>query len=201
VGKGAFTTLTTSTRALDLYGSKVLISDTVGFISRLPTYMIESFKSTLEELNYASLVLLVLDSSEPLSDFINKYQSCVNIMAELQVSPSRVILVFNKSDLVSEDELERKMRAIAAIKEKCAIVSATLGWGIDQLKLIIREAVLEYTESTITFTQEDLKNLSQHLDWLRMYAVVNITTNSDGTATALVKGPLWAVDRFKAQVE
>ena len=59
-----FTTLTTTTRAVGLENRKVMLSDTVGFISRLPTYMVESFKSTLEELTYADLVLLLVDASE-----------------------------------------------------------------------------------------------------------------------------------------
>ncbi|MEM2873816.1 MAG: GTPase HflX, partial [Nitrososphaerales archaeon] len=59
--KGLFTTLTTTTRSLQLSESRVLVSDTVGFISRLPPYMIEAFKATLEELTHANLVLLVID--------------------------------------------------------------------------------------------------------------------------------------------
>lgn len=200
VGKGVFTTLTTSTRALNIYGSKVLLSDTVGFISRLPTYMIESFKSTLEELTYANLILLVLDSSEPFPDFVKKYWSCIKILGELQVSPASVILVFNKSDLVGEEEVERKMRTLSATREKSAVISAKQGLGIEELKSIIRDAVLEFTESRITLTPEDIRNLSPYLDWLKKNAIVNIISNGNGTSTALIKGPLWAVDRFREQV-
>ena len=161
--------------------------------------MIESFKSTLEELTYANLVLLVLDSSKPISDFVKEYQCCINILAELQVSPSHVLLVFNKSDLINEKEMQMRKEVLAAINEKCAIVSAKLDHGIEQLKFIIREAILEYTESSITFIQEDIRSLSYYVDWLRKNAVVEIISNTDGTATALIKGPLWVVDRFRAQ--
>jgi GTP-binding protein HflX len=78
--KGMFTTLSTYTRALMLHTSngnsmKVLLSDTVGFISKLPAYMIEAFRSTLEELTFADLVLLVIDISEPLTNIMKKYES------------------------------------------------------------------------------------------------------------------------------
>ncbi len=65
-GQGLFTTLSTATRAIQVDGDKVLLNDTVGFVSKLPAYMIDAFKSTLDELRYANLILLVIDISEPL---------------------------------------------------------------------------------------------------------------------------------------
>ncbi len=96
-----FTTLTTTTRAITRPGSKgkVLLSDTVGFISRLPTYLVESFKSTLEELTYANLVLLVVDASESPESVNIKLGSCKDILGQLGVDPNRVLLVLNKVDL------------------------------------------------------------------------------------------------------
>lgn len=201
VGKGAFTTLTTSTRAMRLSGFKVLISDTVGFISRLPTYMIEAFKSTLEELTYANLVLLLIDASEPLLSFVRKYKSCVSILAELQVSPSKVLLVFNKSDLIDEEELKRRMKAIGAMEERSAVVSAKFGWGIEKLKSILQESIFEYSVSKLILDEEEVRNLSDELEWLRKNAEVSIAHNDDGTVTTLIKGPAWMIDRFKAQLK
>ena len=63
-----FTTLTTFTRAMNWENNKVLVSDTVGFINKLPAYMIDAFKSTLHELTHAILVLLVLDISQSLEE-------------------------------------------------------------------------------------------------------------------------------------
>lgn len=139
--RGFFTTLTTTTRSLKLSESKVLISDTVGFISRLPTYMIEAFKSTLEELVYANLVLLVIDASEPLQSMIRKYQSCVSILAELSVSPLNVLPIFNKFDRTNMNEIEDKIKALGMIPEDVVITSAKTGFGMDALKSKLNEMV------------------------------------------------------------
>src|SRR5579863_2674453 len=86
-----FTTLGTTTRAVSFPHSnrKVMLSDTVGFISRLPTYLVESFKSTLDELRYADLVLLLLDVSEDIESVAVKLSSCRGVLSELEVDPSR----------------------------------------------------------------------------------------------------------------
>ncbi|MEM3530741.1 MAG: GTPase HflX [Nitrososphaerales archaeon] len=145
IGKGLFTTLTTTTRSLKLSESKVLISDTVGFISRLPPYMIEAFKATLEELTYANLILLVIDASEPLENMIRKYQSCVNILAELGVSPLNILPIFNKFDLTNMDEIKEKMKVLNMIPEDVVITSAKTSYGIDMLISKINEMI--YTRS------------------------------------------------------
>jgi GTP-binding protein HflX len=75
-----FTTLSTTTRSLRInankYNAKVLLIDTVGFISGLPHYMVDAFKSTLEESLNADLILLLMDSSEAIEDIRIKYSSC-----------------------------------------------------------------------------------------------------------------------------
>ena len=93
-----FTTLTTTTRSVCFFDprKRVMLSDTVGFISRLPTYMVESFKSTLEELTYADLVLLLVDASEERDSMRIKLESCRETLDQLEVEPKRVLLVLNK---------------------------------------------------------------------------------------------------------
>ncbi len=139
--RGFFTTLATTTRGLQLSESKILISDTVGFITRLPAYMIGAFKATLEELTYANLILLVIDASEPLESMIKKYQSCVRILNDLKVSPLNVLPIFNKFDLTSMDEIKDKIEALYMIPENVVITSAKTGFGIGTLKSKIFETV------------------------------------------------------------
>ena len=131
-----FTTLTTTTRAVDLGGGgkKVLLSDTVGFISRLPTYMVESFKSTLDELTYADLVLLLLDASESEEAMRIKLASCREILKELSVDVGKVLLVLNKIDLAKGQdsgsmEKDSLFNDLSALK-----ISAVRGDGLHQLK-------------------------------------------------------------------
>jgi GTP-binding protein HflX len=131
-----FTTLTTTTRAVWFFDQrkKVMLSDTVGFISRLPTYMVESFKSTLEELTYADLVLLLVDASEERESMRIKLESCRETLDQLEVEPKRVLLVLNKTDLlegmaarrIEEDDI---FEGFTTVK-----ISAVRGDGLRQLK-------------------------------------------------------------------
>ena len=141
-----FTTLSTTTRMVAFPNSKsrILLSDTVGFISRLPTYLVESFKSTLDELRYADLVLLMVDASEPVESVETKFVSCRGILADLEVDFAKVLLVLNKVDLLAgrdrsgvvNDELFKGMDAVS--------ISATEGHGLRQL----RNRIIERTGRT-----------------------------------------------------
>jgi len=145
--RGFFTTLATTTRAIQLSGSKVLISDTVGFIRRLPAYMIGAFKATLEELTYANLVLLVIDASEPLDSMVKKYQSCVHILTDLGVSPINVLPIFNKFDLTNIDEVKDKIEVLHMMPENVVITSAKTGFGVSPLKSKIHKTVFIHSSS------------------------------------------------------
>ncbi|HXQ91903.1 MAG TPA: GTPase HflX [Nitrososphaerales archaeon] len=137
-----FTTLTTTTRSFEpLSGRRVLLSDTVGFISRLPTYMVEAFKSTLEELTYADLILLMIDSSEQLSDIQIKYQSCREVLDQLHINPVKILCVLNKIDLVPNEEILEK---VAIFRDLPTIsISAKTGEGTKKLRLKIVQRVFE----------------------------------------------------------
>ena len=130
-----FTTLTTTTRAVAFADPRrrVMLSDTVGFVSRLPTYMVESFKSTLEELTYADLVLLMLDVSESEESMRIKLNSCRETLAELSVDSARILLVLNKIDLIKGGSREIEMSPL--FKEFSTVkVSAARGDGLTRLK-------------------------------------------------------------------
>jgi GTPase len=130
-----FTTLSTTTRAVAFDSRrKMMLSDTVGFISRLPTYMVESFKSTLDELKYADLVLLLIDVSEPLESIRIKLESCRETLNGLEVDPKKTLLVLNKIDCFEDGrgnqiEQESIFRDFASIR-----ISAKRGDGLHQLK-------------------------------------------------------------------
>src|SRR5919197_1128983 len=138
-GQGLFTTLSTFTRAIDLQGDKVLLNDTVGFVSKLPAYMIEAFKSTLDELPYASLVLLVVDISEPVGDIVRKYDSSLDVINEFKVPETKIIYVLNKADLTAAEDAFDKAGQLKALDSKRVLpVSAKTGYNINQLKSLVR---------------------------------------------------------------
>ncbi|MBC8390884.1 MAG: GTPase HflX [Actinobacteria bacterium] len=99
-----FSTLDSTTRKLKIYpNSEVLISDTVGFIEKLPHQLIASFKSTLEEVKRTDLLLLVVDISN--TNFENNIYSVKEVLKEIGVWQKPVVLVFNKIDKLSSGEL------------------------------------------------------------------------------------------------
>ncbi len=135
-----FTTLTTTTRGFEpLPGKKVLLSDTVGFISRLPTYMVEAFKSTLEELTYADLVLLLVDSSEPIENVDTKYVTCRQVLEQLHINPAKILVLMNKMDLTPRDRIPEIASIFGDLPS--LEVSAKTGEGLKKLRIRIVERI------------------------------------------------------------
>jgi len=127
-----FTTLSTTTRSFVINGQKILLSDTVGFIRGLPTYMIEAFKSTLEESLQADIILLLIDSSDPVDKIKIKYYSCINVLQELNVDKEKIVIVFSKIDKAEFDDVNRTLKELKI--EHPIIVSPKSGYGISKLR-------------------------------------------------------------------
>ena len=132
-----FTTLSTTTRSFFVNNEKLLLTDTVGFISRLPTYMIEAFKSTLEESLSANLILLLVDSSQSVEDIRIKYLSCWDILDELKVERNKVVVIFTKNDSTELKRINEIAKELTV--RNPAIVSAKTGYGIHKLKTLIAQ--------------------------------------------------------------
>lgn len=131
-----FTTLSTTTRSVKVdEKTTVLLTDTIGFISRLPTYMIDAFKSTLEESLAADLILLLVDSSEELEDIRIKYSSCWDVLKELKVDNSKVLVVLSKSDTVDAQKIDEITKDLQL--ENPIVVSSETGYGVHKLKTAI----------------------------------------------------------------
>jgi GTP-binding protein HflX len=129
---GVFTTLTPTTRALMIDGRKKgLLTDTVGFISNLPTYLVEAFKSTLEEISLADVVLLLVDVSQPDEKFTKSFLSSLEILSDLGVRPSKTIVVLNKCDLTNRETIERRIQENGL--NEVILISARTGAGIREL--------------------------------------------------------------------
>lgn len=135
-----FTTLSTTTRLLQVKNREFLVTDTVGFISRLPTYMIDAFKSTLEESLAADLILLLIDASEDLKDIKIKYNACRQVLEELNADKSRIMVVLTKLDMLDRhEEATRKISEYLSIPNP-VYISAKTGHGISKLKTIISQS-------------------------------------------------------------
>ncbi len=138
-----FTTLSTTTRSLNILNSndnnkntEILIVDTVGFISRLPHYMIDAFKSTLEESLEADLILLLIDCSEKIEDIGRKYSSCWKVLDELKVDKSKVCIILTKVENVDSTTIQEIIGYLNISIDKM-IISSKTGYGINKLKNMI----------------------------------------------------------------
>ena len=120
-----FATLDPTTRALDLdEGRKITVTDTVGFIQKLPTMLVESFKSTLAEVRAADLILLVVDASDPHREL--EIDAVRSVLADIDASEIRCVTVLNKWDLLDDDA----RRAAMIEHPEAQAISAREGTGI-----------------------------------------------------------------------
>ena len=128
-----FSTLDTTTRVLELEGKqKILLTDTVGFIRKLPHHLIEAFKSTLEEARYADIIIHVVDASNPQMD--TQMYVVYDTLRQLGVEGKPVITLFNKQDLLAEPGHFRDFQADYTIP-----ASARTGQGLEELKRVLSE--------------------------------------------------------------
>lgn len=152
-----FATLDPTTRAFYLpNGAKALLTDTVGFIRDLPPQLIEAFKATLDELQYADLLLHVVDISNP--NFENQLEAVEDILQQLGLQEKPRIYVFNKIDRVEAlppltSRLER---------ESCCYISAAQGLHVEELLQMMADRLVQMlcTQVRLPMSQAGLLNLA-----------------------------------------
>lgn len=122
-----FATLDPTTRNLELEsGQQIMLTDTVGFIRKLPHHLIEAFKSTLEEAKYSDIILHVVDCSNPQMDM--QMHVVYDTLRELGVQDKTFVTVFNKVDIKEDEELPRDLHSDYQVR-----ISAKTGEGLEQL--------------------------------------------------------------------
>ncbi len=132
-----FATLDPTTRQLELPdGQRLLLTDTVGFIRKLPHHLVEAFKSTLEEAKYADFILHVVDASNPQWD--KQMHIVYETLRQLGVENKKIVTLFNKCDQLTGEESFRDLCADVALH-----ISAKTGEGIRELMAILSEILRE----------------------------------------------------------
>lgn len=132
-----FATLDPTTRVLELPGrQEILLTDTVGFIRKLPHHLIEAFKSTLEEAKYADYILHVVDASNPQRE--KQMHIVYETLYNLDIREKTVITLFNKQDAVTNPEPLRDFKA-----DRTMNISAKEGMGLEELKELLAELLRE----------------------------------------------------------
>lgn len=151
-----FATLDPTTRILELEGQQqVLLTDTVGFIRKLPHHLIEAFKSTLEEAKYADYIFHVVDASNPQHD--KQMHIVYETLDRLGVKDKKIVTLFNKMDKIDKDEPLQDFRADHVLE-----ISAAEDKGLEEVKELLLEMLREdkiYVERVIPYTQAGILQL------------------------------------------
>jgi GTP-binding protein HflX len=125
-----FHTLDPLTRSFEISGRQYLLTDTVGFIRKLPHQLVEAFAATLEEALYADLILHVADASAPEDELADMLSAVDDVLAEIGAAERPRLLVLNKIDLLDED----RRRELSFRHPRAVQVSAVTGEGVDELR-------------------------------------------------------------------
>ncbi|MGN9164595.1 GTPase HflX [Tissierellaceae bacterium HCP3S3_D8] len=169
-----FATLDTSLRRGRLpNGQRYLLTDTVGFVSKLPTNLIEAFKGTLEEVIYADILLHVVDASN--KDIDIQIKTTLDILKDLNVLNKPIITVFNKIDKVDISNLIYDNRYIG---DKI-FISAKMGTNLEELMKLVEEKLpheYRYVSLKIPYDRQSVLNY-----FMDNYEVENLTHEEDGT--------------------
>ncbi len=134
IGKGLFTTLSTTTRAFELFGKRTLLTDTVGFIDKLPLELIKAFQSTLEETIFSDLILLVIDANQPLEEIKRKLSINLDTIQKIGAYGIPIVTALNKIDLLSRNEVEEQKEALKEFALNIVPISALESENLDLLK-------------------------------------------------------------------
>jgi len=166
-----FSTLSTTTRKMDGVGKDILVTDTIGFLHDLPHFMIESFRTAIEEIFLADLIILVVDASDEDEELMRKLRTSSKIIFPA-IDPEDVIVALNKVDLV-EREIQRKIELVEDIFPCAEVIPTSIKEeiGIDML-IDTSVSAFQYPYR-IDFISPNTPDLSRLISWLYDEAEVN----------------------------
>lgn len=173
-----FTTLSTKASELELPGRRVVISDSVGFISDLPQPLLQAFNTTLMEVSDADVIILVVDASDAIEEMGRKVESCLETFNEIGANGIPIISALNKIDLLSEDEIENRQSALHAFCKVVVPISAHHSTNLDFLITAVKDALpqLQEYEILLPYGHDGMSTLS----WLYEAAdIVSVKYNSE----------------------
>jgi GTP-binding protein HflX len=199
VGDSLFTTLSTTTRIVKFSGRDFLLTDTVGFIDRLPLMLIEAFQSTLEEAIYSDVIILVLDFNEPLGTIIKKNNVCLETIDRIGASGIPLITALNKIDMLSETEIKQKLETLKEDLKNPVQISALNRTNLE----ILKQAVLRNFQAlmqariTVPLTPETM----QFLSWVHNGANVKKTDYANDSVQVVFEAAPSFVEGVRKRVE
>ena len=199
VDEALFITLSTTTRLVEMGRKKFLLTDTVGFIDRLPLPLIESFHSTLEETIYSNLILLLVDASEKMSLIEKKLSICMETISQIGASGIPIITVLTKVDLLPETKLNKILEKLKGRAPNPVAISALHKLNLDLLKQKVLNTLKNYIQASITIP---LNNESMSfISWLFDRAEIIELKYVDKSTHMTFEAVPWFAQKVKKRVK
>jgi GTP-binding protein HflX len=179
VGRTLFTTLSTTTRLVEFAKRKFLLTDTVGFIDRLPLTLMNAFHSTLEETIFSDLIILILDISENTETIEKKNNICLETIDRIGAAGIPIITALNKIDLLNETEIQQKLEMLKEKTKNPVLMSALRHTNLELLQQEILKKLKNYVQASFSIPMT--KQTMSFMSWVRERAnvqKVNFTGNS-----------------------
>jgi len=199
VDNALFTTLSTTTRLIEFSNRKFLLTDTVGFIDRLPLTLIEAFHSTLEETIFSDLIILVLDINEPIETIKKKNKTCQETIDRIGASGVSVITALNKIDRLTEAEANQKFEELKEETKNPILISAKARTNLD----LVRHEILRKLEGYIQASfSVPLTNATMSLvSWVHKGADVKETDYTETSVQMTFEASPEFVEKAKNRVK
>ncbi len=195
VENSLFTTLSTTTRMIEFSNRKFLLTDTVGFIDRLPIALIEAFHSTLEETIFSDLIVIVIDLNEPLETIEKKNDVCIETIERLGAAGIPTITALNKIDAMKKEDIDQKLEALKDKVKNPILLSAKRQTNLDELRRYILRILENYVQAQ--FSVPLTGNAMAFISWVHQKThiekedftndAVNITFESNPSIAEQVK--------------
>ena len=199
VDKALFTTLSTTTRIVDFSNRKFLLTDTVGFIDRLPLALIEAFHSTLEETIFSDLIVLLLDLSEPMEKIEKKHNICLDTIERLGASGIPTITALNKIDLITEAEREKKLEILREKTKNPILISAKCQTNLDQLRREILKILENFVQAQ--FSVPLVGKTMPFISWLHEKTDIKKENYTNDSIEVVFEAPLELAEQVRRKVE
>ena len=165
-----FTTLSTKAAELEMPGRKIVLSDSVGFISNLPSSLLQAFNTTLMEVADADVIVMVIDASDEINEMQRKIETCINTFNEIGANGVPIIAALNKIDLIEQETLHEKMELLSDISFDIVTISAKERTNLIELIAAIERCLprLMLYSISLPYGNTGMSTLS----WLHENAVV-----------------------------
>jgi GTPase len=199
VDDAVFTTLSTTTRAVEFSKRKVLLTDTVGFIDRLPLKLVKAFHSTLEETILSDVIILVVDISEPDEDIERKLSCSLDTIQQIGATGIPVVTALNKIDQLDETELQHKTEYLKEQAPNPVQISALHGTNIALLKQQIVGYLESFVEASfsVKISNESMSLVSELFERAHVQNIKYEGKVVKGVFRAIP----WFADRLKGRIE